>query len=34
MAAEKRRPRKGEVSQKKFADGEDSFHNRGIGSGG
>ena len=34
MAAEERRPRKGEVSQKEFANSEDSFHNREIRSGG
>lgn len=34
VAAEERRPRKGEVSQKEFANCEDSFHNREIGSGG
>lgn len=34
VAAEERRPRKGEVSQKEFANGEDSLHDHGIGSGG
>lgn len=28
VAAEERRPRKGEVLQKEFPNGEDSFHNR------